>query len=813
MKLNTAVGFVLLGLARNFLWSTGESKRRVAQGLALAITILGLLTMSEYLFGCVGLSDSAFGSFLYVIGNVFAFMGLILYFAKRLYQLDIKRLRAEEALSKERQLAESAWQQSSARAKQLEILMEIVPAAVWIADDPQCHQVTTNLAAYTLTRRTPDLIMTATPATGEYPFQFKIQKSGQDIPPNELPMQLAGRIGQSIEADFEIVFDDREVRFITGRTVPLLNDAGNVQEVLGVFWDVTNRKQVESALRQSEERFRLAIENIPDTFVIYDAQRRIQYINAFGVRRSGYSLEALIGRTDEEINPPGVTDAYLPILLQTVETRTLQTGECTINLPGSDPFTLVVTYVPLLNELGEISQILGITHDITERKRAESQLRRNAFYDALTGLPNRALFMERLKYALEQAKRQENYLFAVLFLDLDRFKVINDSLGHLKGDQFLVAIANRLLVCIRPIDTAARLGGDEFIILLVGIPNVSDVIKVAQRIQQELALPFELGGQEVFTSASIGIALSSTADYDKPEEVIRDADTAMYRAKAAGKARYELFNYDMYATAVARLQLETDLRRAIEREEFRLFYQPIISLASGSILGFEAMLRWQHPERGLLNPGDFIPLAEETGLIVSIGYWVLHEACRQMQAWRVCYGSNSLKKISVNLSVKQFSQPDLIEQIGQILHTTGLNTNTLVLEITESVIAENGDEVTAALIQLREMGIELSIDDFGTGYSSLARLHGFPINGLKIDRSFVSGEGGQEGNLDIVETIVTLAKKLGVEVTAEGVETREQLARLQELHCEYGQGYLFSRPLDGSAASALIAANPQWSTL
>ncbi|MBW4500915.1 MAG: EAL domain-containing protein [Scytonema hyalinum WJT4-NPBG1] len=448
--------------------------------------------------------------------------------------------------------------------------------------------------------------------------------------------------------------------------------------------------------------------------------------------------------------------------------------------------------------------------EITERKRAEEQLLHNAFYDALTGLPNRALFMNRLGLALEQKKRHKDYLFAVLFLDLDRFKLINDSLGHLVGDQLLLEIAKRLESCLRSTDIAARFGGDEFTVLLEGIENVSNAIQVAERIQQELALPFRLNGQELSTTASIGIALSSAVDYNQPEDLLRDADTAMYRAKALGRARYELFNLEMYEDAVARLQLEIALRQAIERQEFQVYYQPIVSLTSGTISGFEALLRWQRPERGLVSPTDFIPIAEETGLIVSIGYWVLHEACRQMQAWRMCDRTNSLNKISVNLSLKQFSQPDLIGQMAQILHLTGLDASYLVLEITESVIMENGNETTVAFSKLREMGIELSIDDFGTGYSSLSRLHNFPISTLKIDRSFLSPIDNNSKNLEIIETIVTLAHKLGVDVTAEGVETKEQLAFLRSLNCEYGQGYFFSHPLDSSAATALIVTDPQW---
>lgn len=448
--------------------------------------------------------------------------------------------------------------------------------------------------------------------------------------------------------------------------------------------------------------------------------------------------------------------------------------------------------------------------EIVERKQVEEQLLHNAFHDALTDLPNRALFIERLKYALQQTKLQESYLFAVLFIDIDGFKVINDSLGHIIGNHFLLTIASRLKVCLRPTDLAARLGGDEFTILVEPIQDASDAIKVAERIQQELVLPIELDEQQVFTTASVGIALSSTVGYNRAEELLRDADTAMYRAKALGRARYEIFNLDMYASAIARLHLENDLRRAIERREFRVYYQPIVSLISGSIIGFEALLRWQHPERGLLNPADFISLAEETGLIIDIGYWTLHEACRQMQTWRLNNHPNSLEKIIVNLSIKQFSQPDLIQQIEQILQSTSLAPSILILEMTESLIMENSVQTTTTLSQIRELGVEISIDDFGTGHSSLARLSTFPISLLKIDKSFVSPMDTNSRNLEIIEIIVALAHKLGIKVTAEGIETKEQLAFIRKLNCEYAQGYFISRPLVSSDALALIMASPQW---
>ena len=423
--------------------------------------------------------------------------------------------------------------------------------------------------------------------------------------------------------------------------------------------------------------------------------------------------------------------------------------------------------------------------------------------------------MDRLKHAVDYSKRHSDYLFAVLFLDLDRFKFINDSLGHTCGDQLLLTVAQRLKECLRSIDLAARLGGDEFTVLLEGIKDVSDVVRVVERIQEKLALPITLGGQEVFTTASIGVALSVTG-YDQPEDLLRNADLAMYRAKAQGKLRYELFNTEMHVQAVARLQLETALRRAIERQEFRIYYQPIVSLITGKLTGFEALVRWLHPEHGIIFPEQFMPTAQEAGLSIPIDEWVLHEACRQAKQWQERFPPDSANlgerplTTSVNLCSSRFSQNKLLWHINQVLEETELDAHSLKLEITESVIMQNGEKATFMLKQLRNLGIQLAIDDFGTGYSSLGRLQNFPINELKIDRTFVSGNGIEKGNLDIVETIVTLSKKLGVDVTAEGIETAEQLAFLRAMKCQYGQGYFFSKPLEKSAAEALIVANPQW---
>ncbi|BAU64596.1 response regulator receiver modulated diguanylate cyclase/phosphodiesterase [Stanieria sp. NIES-3757] len=458
----------------------------------------------------------------------------------------------------------------------------------------------------------------------------------------------------------------------------------------------------------------------------------------------------------------------------------------------------------------QLEQVINkLNQEIAQHKQTQQLLLAQALHDALTGLPNRTLFMEHLQKALQRSYRNQDYLFAVLFIDLDRFKIINDSWGHAVGDQLLIAIAGILKQCSREVDTVARLSGDEFTILLEDLQDFQDAVAIAERVLDQLTSPIHLQERKVFSGASIGIVLGST-HYQNGIELLRDADIAMYRAKALGKGRYAVFDQEMYAQTIHLSQLETDLRLAIERQEFLLNYQPIVSLKTLQIKGFEVLLRWQHPQTGLIAPGDFIAIAEDTGLIVPIGEWVLYEACRQLHTWQSKFPHASSLHLSVNLSSRQIQQFDFVEKLAQILTETGLNGENLRLELTETMLMDRGEKTIELLTQIKQQNIQLSIDDFGTGYSSLSYLHRFPIDTLKIDRSFVSLINAEGENCEIVKTIITLAHSLGMKAIAEGVEMPHQVTHLSRLGCEAAQGYFFSKPLNLQLAESIIATNPQW---
>jgi diguanylate cyclase (GGDEF)-like protein len=455
-------------------------------------------------------------------------------------------------------------------------------------------------------------------------------------------------------------------------------------------------------------------------------------------------------------------------------------------------------------QLEETIDLLNL--EITQHQKTQGQLSHQALHDALTGLPNRILFMEHLTKAIQRHRRNPEYLFAVLFIDLDRFKIINDSWGHAVGDQLLIAISRLLQECSRDLDTVARLSGDEFTILVEDLRDHQDAIAIAERLLDKLTSPIHLSDQKVFSGASIGIVLGAS-DYQDGLELLRDADIAMYRAKALGKGRYAVFDQEMYDQTIRLSQLETNLRSALEHQDFVLYYQPIVSLETSKLIGFEALVRWQHPQKGIIAPGEFIAIAEDTGLIIPIGEWVLHKACQQLHTWQSELPEAENLHISVNLSSKQIKQFDFVDKLSQILADTGLQGTSLKLELTETMLMDQGEKTIELLTQIKQQQVQLSIDDFGTGYSSLSYLHRFPVDTLKIDRSFVNQITADGNNCEIVKTIVTLAHSLGMKAIAEGVETAQQVTHLTNLGCEAAQGYFFAKPLSQMEAELLIGNN------
>jgi len=572
------------------------------------------------------------------------------------------------------------------------------------------------------------------------------------------------------------------------------------------------RHRSEEALRESEERYALAIRGANDGLWDWNLESGALYLSPRWKMMLGYGIYEIGERPDDwfqKVHPDDIDELRSALQAHFEGDDEHFEHEHRMLTRGGEVRWMLTRGVAVRNEDGTVIRMAGSLTDVTARKLAEQQLVYDAFHDGLTGLANRALFIDRLSVVLAARRRQPHFRFAVLFLDLDRFKNINDSLGHTTGDKLLQDIARRIEKTLRPGDTIARLGGDEFAILLSHVEDLGVAVHVAERVQEIISTSVVIGSHEVYVTASIGIAISSE-ETRGPEDILRDADIAMYRAKAAGRARYEVFDSEMHRHAVRLLALETELRRAIEREDFVMHYQPIVALATGRIVGFEGLVRWNHPERGLVAPGHFIGLAEETGLIVPLCWFTLRECCRQASRWQAMFPQEPPLFMSVNVSGKLFMQPDAVERLVAILEDSRLPPGSLRLEVTENVVVDHGDEVMTKLTRLRAIGVQLSIDDFGTGYSSLSYLQRFQYDSLKIDRSFVSTMGLTRDSRNIVKTILNLADDLGIGVVAEGVETEEQAIRLRQMECPLGQGFWFARPLNHDAATELIAAPPRW---
>ncbi|MGH7654678.1 MAG: putative bifunctional diguanylate cyclase/phosphodiesterase [Gemmatimonadaceae bacterium] len=612
--------------------------------------------------------------------------------------------------------------------------------------------------------------------------------------------RLRARVAE--EADARRRLEELQARLLE-RTVEL-EDANEKLER-----EADERRKVELALRESEERYALAARGANDGLWDWNLVAGEVYLSERWAEMVGVVDQALTPSPEEWFSRVHLSDLpQLKVDIAAQAAGSRQHFHSEHRLRHSEGFFIWVLCRGIVVRDGEgrALRIAGSMTDITARKDLEERLRREAQFDSLTTLPNRSYATDLLRRAIARAKRNREQQFGVLFLDCDRFKVVNDSLGHHAGDSLLRLVAGRLNGCVRPGDVVARLGGDEFVVILEGVKDEAEAISVAERIQHSLAQPFYLDGRELFMSVSVGIAMSQPG-VERPEDYLRDADLAMYRAKLLGRARHEVFRADMRTGAVLQMALENDLRHSMDRGELRVMYQPIWALVSGQIVGFEALLRWDHPQHGPMQPADFIPIAEETGLIRPIGEWVLRQAAQRLSHWNTKVVPHDPIWVSVNVAARQLTDSGLVEIVKNTIAESGVEPGQLKLEITESMIMADATTAVGALDQLKTLGIHLLMDDFGTGHASLSYLHRLPISTIKIDRYFVGRIDSNSECLEIVRTILNLSRSLAMDVVAEGVESSAQRELLQSLGCEFVQGYLLSPPLDADAAEQLIVAN------
>jgi diguanylate cyclase (GGDEF)-like protein/PAS domain S-box-containing protein len=633
---------------------------------------------------------------------------------------------------------------------------------------------------------------------------FTPEENGAGMPGNELRRAVAdGRV----DRDCWHVRRDGTRFWGTNTVQPLLDPHGAQRGFMKVVRDSTERYEAAVALRESEERFRLLVDGVTEYAMFSTGpDGRITLWNSGAERTFGYTTEEIIGESFSKLYAPDDIAMGLPEteLAQARKRGQIETERWQVRKDGTRFLALWRLTRLKTNRVGTPSGFAATAHDVTERRAGERAMWDRAFHDALTGLPNRALLTEHLQRAILRTKRHARSRCALLYLDLEDFKAINDDYGHGSGDEVLKEVARRIQACLRPEDVVARLGGDEFCILLADISGPRVANSLAARVHAALSVPLTWAAADRVVSASIGIALGG-ALYDSADDMLRDADAAMYEAKGRGRRQTVVFDDRLRERGRSRHVLEADIRAAIERDELFLEYQPIVSLRDKRIAGFEALLRWRHPARGVLPPNDFIPIAERTGSIVPIDRWVLATACRQLRAWQQEFAQAGSLTMSVNLSPKQLADPEFSSCLDAILRDSGAPAASLKLEITETAIMGNTDAVLASLAAIRALDVEIQVDDFGTGYSSLSYLCTFPLNTVKLDGSFIAGIEGNEDQTEIVRAIVALAHNLRLTVVAEGVETRGQLSALETLACEFAQGFLFHRPMGADAARNVIA--------